>query len=306
MGERGKGRMEERGMRIIAPSLPFSLSPSLPLLLALLLAGCTGGLRTAAGDAPRGKLFIIGGGDRGPELIERMIAEAGLREGGYAVVLPMSSSEPDSAIIWSGEAFVERGLPVVGFNFRKGEAPSAARLDSLRQAALVYISGGDQARFMDVVAGTPIETAIHDAYRDGAMIAGTSAGAAVMSAQMLTGDQRRHPEYTPTYEVLEAENIDLAPGLGLLDGAIVDQHFLARSRHNRLLTAVIEFPEVLGIGIDESTALLVEGDRGEVVGEAQVLVFRNPERSALRESHLLGARGLRVDVYLPGESFRLR
>jgi cyanophycinase len=272
----------------------------------LALAGCAAGPR--AGQAPEaaGKLFIIGGGDRGPALMARMIEEAGVGPGaGYVVILPMSSSEPDSAIIWSGESFVERGLETVGFNFRQGEAPSAARLDSLRRAPLIFISGGDQARFMAVVAGTPIEAAIRDAYRGGSVVAGTSAGAAVMSARMLTGDQRRHPEYTPTYEVLEADNIDLAPGLGLLDGAIVDQHFVARSRHNRLLTAVIEFPHLLGIGIDEATALLVEGDRAEVVGEAQVLVFRNPERSARRQAGKLGARGLRVDVYLPGESFAI-
>jgi cyanophycinase len=239
-------------------------------------------------------------------MMDRLVEEAGLTGEGYAVVLPMSSSEPDSAIIWSGEAFVARGIETVGFNFRQGEAPSPARLDSLRRAPLIFISGGDQARFMAVVAGTPIAEAIHDAYRGGSVIAGTSAGAAVMSRLMLTGDQRRHPEYTSTYEVLEADNIELAPGLGLLDGAIVDQHFVARSRHNRLLTAVIEFPEVLGIGIDESTAILVEGDRAEVVGEAQVLVFRNPDRSAREQNGKLGATGLRVDVYLPGESFRLR
>ena len=262
---------------------------------------------TLAGrDAPRGKLFIIGGGDRPPTLIDRMIDEAGLRDGGYAVILPMSSSEPDSAIIWSSEAFQERNLPVVGFNFVKDETPSPARLDSLRHAALIYISGGDQARFMGVVAGTPIEAAIHDAYRNGSVIAGTSAGAAVMSAQMLTGDQRLHPEYTSTYEVLEADNIDLAPGLGLLQGAIVDQHFVARSRYNRLLTAVMEFPDVLGIGIDESTAILVTGRQAEVVGASQVVVFHNTARAAERRNGKLGAQNLRVDVYLPGETFRLR
>lgn len=277
----------------------------LALLLPLLTLGCAT-LGGPAGEAPRGKLFIIGGGDRPPALVDRMIAEAGLREGGYAVILPMSSSEPDSAIIWSGEAFRERGLPVVGFDFRLGEAPLPARLDSLRHAALIYISGGDQARFMEAVAGTPVEAAIHDAYRNGSLIAGTSAGAAVMSAEMLTGNQLRHPEYTSTYEVIEADNMELASGLGLLEGAIVDQHFVARSRHNRLLTAVIEKPDRLGIGIDEATALLVEGDRAEVVGAAQVLVFRNPGRSARERDGKLGATGLRVDVYLPGESFRLR
>lgn len=275
------------------------------VFLLVLTIGISDDARAQDGEAPRGKLFIIGGGGRPPAMVDRMIEEAGVLDEGYVAILPMSSSEPDSAIIWSGEQFVERGVETVGFNFEKGETPAAARLDSLRRAPLIYISGGDQARFMEVVAGTPIEEAIREAYRSGSVIAGTSAGAAVMSERMLTGDQRKHAEYTPTYEVLEAENIDLAPGLGLLTSAIVDQHFVARSRHNRLLTAVMEFPEVIGIGIDEATAILVEGDRAEVVGAAQVLVFRNPDCSAERQDGKLGARNLRVDVYLPGDTFDL-
>ncbi len=276
------------------------------VLLLVLALGSTG--LAHAQDAPsdpQGKLFIIGGGSRPPAMVDRMIEEAGLREGGYVAVLPMSSAMPDSAFIWASEQFVERGVETVEFNFAQGEAPAPARLDSLRRAPLVYIAGGDQARFMGVVAGTAIEDALHEAYRAGSVIAGTSAGAAVMSERMLTGDQRKHPEYTSTYEVLETDNIDLVPGLGLLPGVIVDQHFLARSRHNRLLTAVIEFPDIVGIGIDESTAILVQGTRAEVVGNAQVVVFHNPDGSATRQDGKLGARNLRVDVYLPGESFEL-
>ena len=281
-------------------------------LASVLFAGCVGGARVGdpasagspASDA-QGQLFIIGGGDRPPSLTARMVEAAGLGPDDYVVILPMASSVPDSAATWSGESFAALGVRVAGLQFSKDAAPPPARLDSLRRARLIYIAGGDQVRFMDVVAGTPIEDAIHHAYRSGSLIAGTSAGAAVMSAQMLTGDQNNHPEYTPTYEFLEADNIDLAPGLGLLTGVIVDQHFLRRSRHNRLLTAVMEFPEITGIGIDESTAILVRGGRAEVVGSAQVLVFHNPDRSVTRRDGKLGARNLRVDVYLPGESFAL-
>ncbi len=274
-------------------------------LLILALGSAVGARAQDAPSGPQGKLFIIGGGGRPPAMVDRMIAEAGVGESGYVAVLPMSSATPDSAFIWASEQFVERGVETVSFDFEKGETPSAARLDSLRHAPFIYISGGDQARFMGVVAGTAIEEAIHEAYRAGSLIAGTSAGAAVMSERMLTGDQRKHPEYTSTYEVIESDNIDLAPGLGLLTGVIVDQHFVARSRYNRLLTTIIEFPEVIGIGIDESTAILVQGHRAEVVGDAQVLVFENPDGSAERQNGKLGARRLRVDVYLPGEVFEL-
>lgn len=285
----------------------------------LLLQGCGGvnqqDQQTDATDmvvriteAPaKGSLFIIGGGSRPEEMISRMVDEAGLHTGGLVVILPMASEESDSAIIWSGEQFFNQGLTeVVGFNFRPGEMPSAARLDSLQNASLIYISGGSQSRFMDIVRDSPIYDAIHAAYSNGAMIAGTSAGAAVMSQKMITGDQLRHPEYRPTYPVIESDNIDLEEGLGLLTTAIIDQHFVWRSRHNRLITAILEYPELPGIGIDESTAILVRGNTAEVIGISQVLVFRNPSsiRSAWNEK--IGGTGLVLDVYLPGDTFMIQ
>jgi cyanophycinase len=240
------------------------------------------------------------------ELVGRMIDEAGLRDGGYVVILPMASEESDSAIIWSGEQFLEQGIDrVAGFNFLAGTTPSGERIDSLKHASLIYISGGSQSRFMDVVRDSPIFDAIHEAYANGAMVAGTSAGAAVMSRKMITGDQRRHPEYRPTYPVIESENLDLADGLGLLNTAIIDQHFVWRSRHNRLITAILEHPELPGIGIDESTAILVRGNTAEVVGISQVLVFRNPNSTRSVWNEKIGGTGLSLDIYLPGDTFRI-
>ncbi len=254
----------------------------------------------------KGSLFIIGGGSRPADMVARMADEAGIRDSGYTVILPMSSSLPDSAIIWSGEQFFAQGLEqVVGFNFLPGEEPKLEWVDSLRHASLIYISGGDQSRFMDIVAGTPIYDAIHEAYRNGAMIAGTSAGAAVMSEKMITGNELRYPEYRATFPVIESENLELAQGLGLLTSAIIDQHFVWRSRHNRLITAVLEHPELPGIGIDESTAILVRGNTAEVVGDAQVLVFRNPESSVNLYNNKLGGQNLSLDVFLPGDKFSI-
>ena len=206
-----------------------------------------------------------------------------------------------------GEQFFAQGLEdVVGFNFLPGDTPRPAWVDSLRQASLVYISGGDQSRFMNIVAGTAIEDAIHEAYHNGAVIAGTSAGAAVMSEKMITGNELRHPEYRATFPIIENENLELAPGLGMLNTAIIDQHFVWRSRHNRLITAVLEYPELPGIGIDESTAILVQGNQAEVVGDAQVLVFRNQTGQTNHHNDKMGAHNLRLDVFLPGERFLIQ
>lgn len=255
----------------------------------------------------RGSLFIIGGGSRPDNLVNRMIDEAGLREGGYVVILPMSSSVPDSAIVWASEQFLKNGISnVTGFNFLPEQNPPLQWIDSLKNASLIYISGGDQNRFMAVTGENEIENAIWSAFKNGAMIAGTSAGAAVMSELMITGDELRYPDYTSTFRTIESENIKLGRGLGLINTAIIDQHFVWRSRHNRLLTAIIEHPDLMGIGIDESTAILVRGSKAEVVGNSQVMVFRNPKKSQKEKNTKLGARNLTIDIYLPGEKFPIK
>ncbi len=276
----------------------------LALTLMAAMFGCGGHTQKAHEEASNGSLFIIGGGTRPAAMIARMVDEAGLRESGYVVILPMASAVPDSAIIWSGEQFFNQGInDVTGFNFLHGETLRNEWVDSLRHASLIYISGGDQNHFMEIVYGSPIMDAIHEAYRNGAVIAGTSAGAAVMSEKMITGNELRHPEYRATFPVIENKNLELAKGLGLLKTAIIDQHFVWRSRHNRLITAVLDYPELPGIGIDESTAILVKGNKAEVVGEAQVLVFRNPKKSKSKHNEKIGGHGLLLDVFLPGESF---
>lgn len=261
---------------------------------------------TVLSDSPAGKLFIIGGGKRPESLLNRMIDEAGLREKGYAIVLPMASEEPDSAIFYGKKQLTDLGiLNIEGIHFTQNQEFKKILTDSLKNASLIYISGGSQSRFMEIVAGTTIEEAIWQAYKNGAVIAGTSAGAAVMSKLMITGNEIRYPDYNATSMNIESENIELMPGLGFVTTAIIDQHFVKRSRHNRLISVVIEHPDLLGIGIDEATAILVTGGTAEVVGESQVLVFKNPLGSKHFYNEKLGARQLKLDIYLPGDKFEM-
>jgi cyanophycinase len=259
----------------------------------------------ARDPAPKGKLFIVGGGSRPESMVKRMADEASLQKGGYVFVLPMASEAADSAIIWSGEQFLKQGFKVSGYNFKANVEPEKNWLDSLQKASLIYISGGDQARFMKAVTGTPVFDAIHRAYQNGAVIAGTSAGAAVMSKMMITGNELLHPKYNETYKCIEAGNIEYAEGLGLLSTAVIDQHFVVRSRHNRLITSVLEHPDLPGIGIDESTAILVTGDRAEVVGNSQVIVFRNTNKLTRRSGVKMGSRKIQLEIYLPGDQFSI-
>jgi len=115
----------------------------------------------------------------------------------------------------------------------------------LKGAKLIYISGGDQNKFMKIVLNTPVCTAIHQAYKRGAVIAGTSAGAAVMSEKMITGDIYKstksdsilYENYTDEYSSIKAHSIVIAKGLGLVKSLIIDQHFIKRMRMNRLIAS---------------------------------------------------------------------
>lgn len=279
-------------------------------LLGFILLNCSGDIKQfpeLSSQKSKGSLFIIGGGSRGETMINRMIDEAGLRSGGYAYILPMASELADSAIFWSSEQFWKAGLSnVSGFNFSTGSQMTDSRMDSIRNANLIFVSGGDQRRFMQIVRNSPIEDAMKQAYQSGALIAGTSAGAAIMSKLMITGTELRHPEYNSTFRQLELGNIELDTGMAFLDGIIIDQHFIRRSRYNRLITALAEYPEMLGIGIEESTAILVKNDSAEVVGESQVITFVNKGGTLPGENYKFGMRNLVLNIFLPGEKFYLK
>ena len=261
----------------------------------------------SAQDAqPKGKLVIIGGGSRPSTMVDRIIKESGIDKSGYGIILPMSSAESDSAVYYSGKQFIEKGLKnIFGLDFVKGEVLTKSKIDSIRNAKMIYISGGDQNRFMDIVAGTAIEKAIHESYAKGNLIAGTSAGAAVMSKMMISGNELKHLDYASTFRNIDADNIEIKTGLGFLTHVIIDQHFVKRSRYNRLISAVIEHPEMLGIGIDEATAILVVGNNAEIIGDSQVIVLRNPKHSKNVQGDKLGAHDLQLNIYLPGETFKL-
>jgi cyanophycinase len=276
----------------------------LPIILIFTLASVNHSLFARAPEV-KGKLFIIGGGARPESMIQRMIEESSVNRGGYVFILPMASEDADSAIIWSGEQFKKQGVKVSGYNFKAGNAPEKLWLDSLQRASIIYISGGDQDRLMKAVKGTPVFEAIHEAYRKGAVIAGTSAGAAVMSKKMITGNELLHPKYNETFKCIEAGNIEYSEGLGLLSDVVIDQHFVMRSRYNRLITSVLEHPELPGIGIDEATAILVSGNKAEVVGNSQVIVFRNKSKVTIKKGVKMGAEKIQLEIYLQGDQFSI-
>jgi cyanophycinase len=255
----------------------------------------------------KGTLFIIGGGNRTEAMMNELADISGIRHNGYIFILPMASSLPDSAIIWAREDFGKTGISnVTGYCFRKNGISQQSKLDSLRNANLIYICGGDQSRFMAEVLNTPVMEAIHEAYEKGAVIAGTSAGAAVMSKKMITGNQKKHPEEEGVFATIEEDNIEITEGLGLLPDVIIDQHFIKRQRLNRLIAVSIENPDQLCVGIDESTAIIITGNTAVVTGNSQVVVIENKNKVKDLLNGLLGAQSLELSVFLPGQKFKIR
>jgi len=256
----------------------------------------------------KGKLFIIGGGHRSDALMTQLVAVADLKKKDYIVVLPMSSEEPDSAYIYFKKQFGKLTLnPIIMLNFDKTTANNKVLNDSLQNAKLIFISGGDQSRFMNVVKNTPIYIAIHQAYKNGSTIAGTSAGAAVMCEHMITGNQKLEAKYTETFNNIRYDNLETTVGLGLIKNVIIDQHFLKRSRYNRLLSALVEFPTHIGIGIDESTALIVCNKEIEIVGESVVIVVKKPKGiTKSKKGNLVSIKRLEMAIYNAGQKFKIQ
>ena len=227
------------------------------LLFLTLLAGLEA---PAPAQTAPGPLVVVGGGPTVADITMRTLALAG-GSSARVVVLPQSSALPDA-----GEASVKMWLDAGARDARKVlfDDVSAARA-AIEQATLIWMPGGDQNRFMDAIRPTGLADVIRARHRAGVVVGGTSAGAAILSASMMTGEA--------DLKSLTTASTELKPGLSLWPEVIVDQHFLKRQRHNRLLSAVIDHPSLIGVGIDESTAVIVRGRELEVVGVSAVVVL---------------------------------
>lgn len=256
--------------------------------------------------AQKGNLFIIGGGDRTPSIMKAMMQTAQLSKTDFVAILPMSSSDPDTSFYYIKQDLDSVCTNTVAFlNFTKDKVNDKMWLDSLKKAKLIFITGGDQSRFMKAVLHTPVYDAIHFAYNNGSTIAGTSAGAAVMSKYMITGNQLRgDTEYHATFDRLWNKNMEFEEGLGLVDSSIIiDQHFIVRSRYNRMISALESHPAFTCIGIDESTAIIVHQKQIKVAGESQVIVMKNPKNIRANSEGLIKLDAINMRIYTAGDSF---
>ena len=274
-------------------------------LVTLALSGSGPDAGTAAGS-----LFIVGGGGQTPEMVERFVELAGGRGKARIVVIPLASSDPAEAGQGKADDLKALGAEVTVLVVSRQEAMSDTTASRLSDATGVWFTGGDQVRLTDILLGTPTLVAIRNRYASGAVLGGTSAGAAIMSDSMITGNQYRLPPdtngyYGDEFPQIARKSIEIVPGFGFLPGTIVDQHFIARERHNRLLSAVLERPGMIGVGIDESTALEVEPDgTWRVVGAGSVVIY-DARRAQITPpgAPLLGATGIQTHILPSGSHY---
>jgi cyanophycinase len=280
--------------------------PLLALSCALLLAVPLGAAAQPT-PSPRGHLLIVGGGPKTDTVFRRFVDLAGGPGRARIVIFPMASSD-------SGEADLEARLQRLG---AEGHTPLFQQADTEAAVAQIghptgiFFDGGDQVRLADILRGTKVEAALHRLYDDGAVISGTSAGAAVMTTPMITGDEKRPGGDRPPkkgspeeFMTIARDNIVTAVGFGFLPGAIVDQHFIRRRRLNRLISLVLEHPDLIGAGIDEMTALEVDPNgMWRVLGDSAVVIFDARHARIAPPGQTLGATDVSMHVLPSGSTY---
>lgn len=250
-----------------------------------------------SGAPGRGHLVIIGGGER-PLVVMRRIVDLAGGASARIVVVPTASDAPLEVGALQAQEFLALGVAEAGvLSCRRQDADHPQNLALLARATGVFFSGGDQRKLTATFLGTRMLDAIRALYERGGVVAGTSAGAAVMSRIMITGDEHpigAEPAASPT-----SRHIHTAPGFGFIDRAIIDQHFLKRSRQYRLRSLVARHPELLGIGIDEATAIVVApDDTFTTLGDSHVLVFDAPRIPT-------PTTDVRIETLVAGQSYCL-
>lgn len=259
---------------------------SLPALFALLAPG-TAGLAQQVGP-PNGSLVVVGGAMRDRGIMERFLELAGGPDA-PVVIIPTAGGEAEYDQFYPGLA-AWRGvgasnLTVLHTNDR-GEADSEAFVAPIREANGVWFPGGRQWRLADSYLGTRTEEELRALLERGGVVGGSSAGATILGSYLARGDTRTNTIMMGDHE----------EGFGFLRDTAIDQHVLRRNRHFDLIEIIRARPELLGIGIDENTAIVVQGDEFEVIGESYVLIYDNRK--------MVGDEGL-FYFLSPGDRFDL-
>ena len=254
----------------------------------------------------RGWIVPIGGAeekDNAPAILRRFVELAG-SERADIVVIPTASQMRDTGVRYERlfAALGAKRVTAIDFDTRR-DAEERGRLERLKQATGVFFTGGNQLRLSTLIGGTSVAKAIRALNAAGVPVAGTSAGAAFISEHMIAfGDEGSSPV---------AGSVRLAPGLGLTNRFIIDQHFRQRDRLGRLLTALAYNPFAIGLGLDEDTAAFIAPDNTvHVQGSGSITVVDAAEvqfssMDSIAEGKPVCLLGVKLHILTQGATFNL-
>ena len=236
------------------------------ILLALLVFAATGAAAQQVGPK-NGSLVIVGGNMQDPEIVKRFIDLAG---GPTApiVIIPTAGEDADYNQYWSGLRAWERNgaqnLTVVHTRDRK-ESETEAFVKPIQAARGVFFAGGRQWRLADAYLHTRVHRELQALLDRGGVIGGSSAGATILGSFLVRGDTKGN-------ELMIGDHVE---GMAFLKNSAIDQHLLRRNRQFDLIGVIEKHPALLGIGLDENTAIVVRGDEFDVIGQSYVVIYDN-------------------------------
>lgn len=250
----------------------------------------------------KGTLVIEGGGDRIAPILNKIIEKGGGVDRCKLLIVPFASGYAEETGVNQVEEFKALGCKDVDYILcSKDSIDSPESLAKLNGVTAVFFSGGDQNRLYSYLAGTKFFDKIKQIYRDGGVVSGTSAGAAIMSRIMLTGNSLDTTRKSGYFNYIKAGDVETVEGFGFLDNIIVDQHFIARRRQVRLINVLLDHPGYRGIGIDEEAAIVVNPDNTmEIVGDNCAMFFEPYRPEDGKPNH-----SFKLTILYPGDKINL-
>lgn len=259
------------------------------------------------GNKVSGNLIIIGGAEdkQGDKVILKHVCSKLEGKDDSLVVATIASQVPHELEIQYKKVFGEMGVKNINIlNVKeRSDSEEQSNIEMIEKASVIFFTGGDQLRITSFIGGTKLYNSIKNRYVNGCTLVGTSAGASVMSDTMIVSG--------PDEESPRKCTLKMAPGLGLIKGVIIDQHFAQRGRIGRLLVGIAENPQSIGIGIDEDTAIIVnEAGDLKVIGSGAVYVIdgsriTNTNVSEEHPDDILSIYNVLLHVLKSGDKFSL-
>lgn len=258
-------------------------------------------------DQKRGTLVIIGGAEdkQGDCTVLREFVRCAGGVKARIAVMTAATSLPGEVGDDYIRVFERLGVEAVRVvhTDRRDDSDREESIRTIEDSTGIFFTGGDQSRIIELIKGSKLDEAIHKRYAEGAVVGGTSAGAAMMPDVMIVeGTSETNPR---------VDSVEMGPGMGFLPGIVIDQHFAQRGRLGRLISAIVTQPVILGIGIDEDTAIIVENDEFQVVGRSAVTVVDESTAThnnldGLLKDEALAVCGVKLHILPHGYRFNLK